>query len=463
MQVRVTVEFIVDSPAAPPEMDLREQVDAWIAHCRDYDGQARRNVEQQARWVKEWLNHIDGHAPTPARCVSWLREITSGKTLAPQTVRNRITACRQFCGWLVVQEVLESNPWASVPAPRGRAGQGQEALTDAQVDALVEAATRASKTGRKPSDRASAANRANLYRFLQLTGLRRGEARAQLWSDIDLEKRTMVVTYDKARRRDAVPLNAAACRLLSGLAKSGHKVFPRIVTDKALKADLASCGIVGRYSWHSFRSGYITAAFENGTPPELIQRLVRHRSVDQTHRYLRHKEERLREAAEARVAKKFGDFGYTKPRVADRFRVDSLMDETTNTFANSSTTSPSAASRRGESTTRAGLRLVRSRSSVSRQTQQARASREPVCVSRGDRICTDTRTRVIERLLELNTDEAVLLAGALLLQQGATREQGSNDSGPGFVGAEGRGCDDCDAEPRQHGRDAGRDQDPAGD
>ncbi|MEY4386968.1 MAG: hypothetical protein RLY20_2251, partial [Verrucomicrobiota bacterium] len=49
MRFRVTVEFFVDLPAAPPEKDLREQVDAWIAHCRDYDGQARRNVEQQAR------------------------------------------------------------------------------------------------------------------------------------------------------------------------------------------------------------------------------------------------------------------------------------------------------------------------------------------------------------------------------------------------------------------------------
>ena len=168
------------------------------------------------------------------------------------------------------------------------------------------------------------ANRANLYRFLQLTGLRRGEARAQLWQDIDLQARTMIISHDKARRRDAVPLCASACQLLSGFAKRTGKVFQRMVTDKALKRDLAACGIAGRFSWHSFRAGYITSQFEAGTQPELIQRLVRHRSIDQTHRYLRHREPRLRDAAEART-KIPEDSCYTKTRAADRFRVDSTM------------------------------------------------------------------------------------------------------------------------------------------
>jgi integrase len=452
MIVRVTVEFCVDSTRAQ-ETDLRAQVDAWTAHCRDYDGQARRNVEQQARWVRDWLDHLGSRRATPAACVDWLRYVTRRNTLAPQTIRNRITACRRFCAWMVVQEVLPDNPWVHVPAPRGRAGQGQDALTDDQVEALVARAQAQAQAGRKPGDRASAANRANLYRFLQLTGLRRGEARAQLWTDIDLKKRTMVVTADKARRRDAVPLSAAACHLLSGLAKTGPKVFDRIVTDKALQADLAACGIVGRYSWHSFRAGYITAAFEAGTPPELIQRLVRHRSIDQTHRYLRHKEERLRDAADFRGGK-VGISSCGKTRDADRFRVDSLMDETTNHFANSSTTSSSAASRRGESTTRAGLRLVRSRSSGLPANEKARVvGREPL-VSRGDRICSETPTKgLAERLLDM-AGALIALAEQLHAQQGATREQGSNDSGPSFVGEDCRGLLSGDPQPRRHGRDA---------
>ncbi len=459
MIVRVTVEFVVDSTQAPG-MDLREQVDAWTAYCREYDGQDARHCRQQAVWVRQWLEHLGDLEPTPAACIDWLRDVTRRNTLAPQTVRNRITACRRFCGWLVIQEVLKSNPWASVPAPRGRTGQGQDALTDEQVDLLVAHAKQQAEHGRKPTDRASAANRANLYQFLQLTGLRRGEARAQLWKDIDLQARTMIVSHDKARRRDAVPLCASVCQLLSDIAKRGPKVFDRIVTDKALKADLAACGITGRYSWHSFRAGYITSQFEAGTQPELIQRLVRHRDISQTHRYIRHKEERLRDAAEART-KKSDESCYIKTRAADRFRVDSTMASGASNSANSSTTSAGSAPSAVESTsTRAGLRLVRSRSAT-RQTQEARAMREPL-VSRGDRICTDTLSRVVERLLDMNTDEAVMLAGALLLQQGATYEQGSSVGGPRDVGQDGRGCVPRDAASRSRGRQSRRDEDPAG-
>ena len=448
MIVWVTVEFCVDSTRAQ-ETDLRAQVDAWTAYCREYDGQDARHCRQQARWVRQWLDHMGNRNATPAACVEWLRDVTRCNTLAPQTIRNRITACRRFCGWLVIQGVLHSNPWASVPSPRGRAGQGQDALTDAQVDALVARAEEQSRNGRKPCDRASAANRANLYRFLQLTGLRRGEARAQLWQDIDLQARTMIISHDKARRRDAVPLCASACQLLSGFAKRTGKVFQRMVTDKALKRDLAACGIAGRFSWHSFRAGYITSQFEAGTQPELIQRLVRHRSIDQTHRYLRHREPRLRDAAEART-KIPEDSCYTKTRAADRFRVDSTMASGASNSANSSTTSAGSAPSAVESTsTRAGLRCVRSRSAT-RQTQEARASREPL-VSRGDRICTDTLTRVVERLLEMNTDEAVMLAGALLLQQGATHEQGRSTGGPRDVGQDGRGCVSGNAANRWRG------------
>jgi integrase len=459
MICRVIVEFHVDSTCAPGT-DLRAQVDAWIAFCRDFDGQAARHCRQQAVWVRQWLDHVGPREPTPAACVEWLRDVTRRNTLAPQTIRNRITACRRFCGWLVVQDVLKSNPWASVPAPRGRTGQGQDALTDEQVDALVAHARQQAQHGRKPTDRASAANRANLYQFLQLTGLRRGEARAQMWKDIDLQARTMIISHDKARRRDAVPLCASVCQLLSGLAKRGPKVFDRIVTDKALKADLAACGITGRYSWHSFRAGYITSQFEAGTQPELIQRLVRHRSIDQTHRYLRHKEERLRDAAERRGVKS-GNFCGRETSAVDRLRTDSTMASGATTSANSSTTSASLAPTAVESTSRAGLRSVRSRSSVSRQTQQARAMREPVCASRGDRICTDTPIGMAERLLEAAT---LLMQQAmqLLAQQGATREQGSNDSGPGVVGEEGRGREYRHAQPRKHGRHARSDEDPAG-
>lgn len=346
-------------------VDLLTQVDAWIVATRELDGQAEYHVRQAARWVRDWLEHVKAHAAeiSPASCIDWLREMTSGASLAPQTIRNRMSACRRFAGWMLIQGLIDSNPWAHVPGPRGRAGQGRDAFTDAEVRRIIDHATQQITDGASPAIRASARNRANLYRLLSLTGIRRGEAHAQLWIDIDLEAGTMVVSLDKARRRDHIPLSHAAVELLREMqkGKTGPKVFARTVSYKGLATDLRAAGLSGRYGFHSFRCGYITESFENGTPPELIQRLVRHRSIDQTHRYLRHREPRLREAAESRGGKISKNCSM-KTREVDRLRTDSAMAMSAPINANTSATSARLVPMAVESTPRASLRCVRSRS-----------------------------------------------------------------------------------------------------
>lgn len=476
MLVRVTFEFDLTATvekvrcekhhASPPPpvfsaktgVDLLEQVDAWIVATRELDGQAEMHVRQAARWVRDWLQHVQKNAQQlgPGSCIDWLREMTKGNDLAPQTVRNRMSACRRFAGWLLVQGLIDSNPWAHVPSPRGRAGQGRDAFTDADVAKLVENAMHKSVHGFSPAARASALNRAHLYRFLSLTGVRRGEAHAQLWSDIDLEARTMVVSLDKARRRDNIPLSTAALELLQEMsaARSGPKLFRRTVSYRGLEADLKAVGLSGRYGFHSFRCGYITESFENGTPPELIQRLVRHRSIDQTHRYLRHREPRLREAAESR-AENFEKLGTAKTGVADRFRTGSTMTTGAPNTANTSTTSASDAPVAVEPNSRAGLRCVRSRSAAEWALQDSNPwPHFPA-------------ERLLEAALLLtqagHREGALLLmrhAQTLLEQQGAT--DGKGDGTPA-MGSDSRGLRTCDSGSLQLRARAGCDGGPAGD
>jgi integrase len=426
--------------SAKTGVDLLEQVDAWIVATRELDGQAEMHVRQAARWVRDWLQHVTQNAQEigPGSCIDWLREMTKGNDLAPQTVRNRMSACRRFAGWLLVQGLIDANPWAHVQSPRGRAGQGRDAFTDADVAKLVAHAMHKSKIGFSPAARISALNRAHLYRFLSLTGVRRGEAHAQLWRDIDLDARTMVVSLDKARRRDQIPLSSAAVELLREMipTRSGPKLFRKTVSYRGLEADLEAVGLKGRYGFHSFRCGYITESFENGTPAELIQRLVRHRDISQTHRYIRHREPRLREAAESR-AENFEKLGTTKTSVADSFRTGSTMTTGAPNTANTSTTSASDAPVAVEPNSRAGLRCVRSRSAAKWALQDSN-------------LCADSQA---ERLLEaaLLLTQAGHREGALLLmrhaqllleQQGATDGQGD---GTPAMGSDPRGLRNCDS------------------
>jgi len=199
----------------------------------------------------------------------------------------------------VVQGRLSINPWVSIPAPRGRAGVGADALTQDQVNRLIVAAERAA---RHPDGRIrnNANARAVLYRLLNGTGMRWGEWRWQRWDDIDLERAEIKVTKDKSRRRDTLPLSASVVATLRAWRQisQGETVFEYYPTQKGLDRDMKSCKIEGRGKWHRMRVGFITSAFELGVPADLIQKLVRHKSVDQTHRYLRHKDSTLKAGIE---------------------------------------------------------------------------------------------------------------------------------------------------------------------
>jgi len=279
-------------------LTLTDEVLAWEVWLVDQQGYDRHHSQNAGRWARRWVEHA-GDKLTPASCVAWLSAMSMSRKLSPQTVRNRMSLCRQFAGWLVVQGRLSINPWVSIPAPRGRAGVGADALTQDEVNRLIVAAERAA---RHPDGRIrnNANARAVLYRLLNGTGMRWGEWRWQRWDDIDLERAEIKVTKDKSRRRDTLPISASVVATLRAWRQisQGETVFEDYPTQKGLDRDMKSCGIEGRGKWHRMRVGFITSAFELGVPADLIQKLVRHKSVDQTHRYLRHKDSTLKAGIE---------------------------------------------------------------------------------------------------------------------------------------------------------------------
>ena len=281
-----------------PMLTLTDEVLAWEVWLVDQQGYDIHHSKNAGRWARRWVEHA-GEKLTPASCVAWLSAMSMSRKLSPQTIRNRMSICRQFAGWLVVQGRLSINPWVSIPAPRGRAGVGADALTQDEVNRLIVAAERAA---RHPDGRIrnNANARAVLYRLLNGTGMRWGEWRWQRWDDIDLERGELRVTKDKARRRDSLPISASVVATLRAWRQviAGEMVFIDYPTQKGLDRDMKSCGIEGRGKWHRMRVGFITSAFELGVPADLIQKLVRHKSVDQTHRYLRHKDSTLKAGIE---------------------------------------------------------------------------------------------------------------------------------------------------------------------
>ena len=148
----------------------------------------------------------------PSHVEGWIVELRR-KGLAESTIRSAYTILRAVLDTAVRDGALGSNPAAAIRRPRVTAKEAPH-LTPAQVADLLRAA--------------GGSRYASLFALLMHAGLRRGEALALQWSDVDLANGILrvrgtlsridgelVVTEPKtARSKRFVPISEPAERLL---------------------------------------------------------------------------------------------------------------------------------------------------------------------------------------------------------------------------------------------------------
>jgi integrase len=142
--------------------------------------------------------------------------------------------------------------------------------------------------------------RCALVRLLALSGMRRGEALALHWDEVDLEGRCLRLERTKTGR-SLRPLGAAAIAVLNGVPRDGEKVFVG-VTRTHLDSVIRASGIAG-FTLHDLRRTFVTIAATQGLPDSVISAIVGHvpRGVLQTN-YVRVPHDSLIAAADAVAA-----------------------------------------------------------------------------------------------------------------------------------------------------------------
>ena len=282
-----------------------ELVAAWVSHRVAVDGVMRQHAEKGAIVARQFIaaTRRGIQDVAAADVADWIR----GQACGRKRCANVLSYLRSLGDYLVLVEVRRDNPWRAFRFARVPRSRGYDALTPDQAAALVAVAER---QGRDPDGRRAnhGQRRSIYYRFLWLTGLRIGEARAQRWEDVDLDRGRMVVTLDKARRRDVIPLDDAAVELLrewrrlldergEGVERASPRVFHRGIGRRAMLRDMEEAGIPrGRGLWHRWRVGFVTRLLDAGVPAQDVQPLSRHRTLSQTMEYDRPAEARLRAA-----------------------------------------------------------------------------------------------------------------------------------------------------------------------
>ena len=271
-----------DRFAAEGRAPIRTHVDAYLVHCQTAGRalQSQREVAQQLRAIV-----IGSGAGTLSELTadSLERHLFQRRSAgrAARTVNRTRAIALAFMNWAVKTGRIESNPLGVVPkldetTDRRRV---RRPLTDGELKRLL--------------DVARCHDREAWYLAAFHAGLRRGDLKRLLWTDVDLIAKTITVRGGKAKRIDTVPIHPELAGSLGRLREANRpmplaRVWATAVTNRTRQRDFERAGIPlvdedGQAAdLHALRMTLHTQLARAGTAPQVAQRIMRHSTYSTT-------------------------------------------------------------------------------------------------------------------------------------------------------------------------------------
>jgi integrase len=183
-------------PVRDASRTLGDWLDEWQVTFLEASGRARSTKTMHAGYCRAWIAPTIGHVRldrlNPSD-VNRLMLVMKEAGKAEPTRRNCYTTLRKALDDAVVNGLLASNPVAKVAQPRPHRKEARF-LTPAEVDAFL--------TG------AAGLRYEAALRLILATGLRRGEALALRWDEIDLQRAQARVTGSLVRCKGGLIVSA---------------------------------------------------------------------------------------------------------------------------------------------------------------------------------------------------------------------------------------------------------------
>ncbi|MGD9691098.1 MAG: tyrosine-type recombinase/integrase [Phycisphaerales bacterium] len=234
------IDPALDHFAVEGRKDLEAHIEAYINQCERL-GLAADHVAAKRRHLRR-LRDVTGisrlNELTPDALERYLAAAKkTGKS--PRSINFARQQVLAFAAWCVETRRLAANTLVVVRKQDESNGRRRvrRPLTDAELEGLLRVA--ASK------------GRAAWYLGAALAGLRRGDLKRLLWSDVNFRDATITIRGGKAKRVDVIPMHpqlAAELEALRGrsLALPTAKVFPQAVTNVTRVKDFLRAGIYRR-------------------------------------------------------------------------------------------------------------------------------------------------------------------------------------------------------------------------
>ncbi|MBI1261629.1 MAG: site-specific tyrosine recombinase XerD [Rhizobiales bacterium] len=308
----MTVEFT--SPSNPGF----RHIEAFLEMLSAERGAARNTLDAYQRDMRDFAGFLSDRKveidKASAGDIRAYLDALAAQGLSPSTAARRLSAIRQFHGFLFAEGVRSDDPCGSIEGPR-RARALPKTLSVAEVDALL-AAARLSEDGRSQEASAKAYKRARLICLMEVlyaTGLRvselvglpvsavRGDARFLAVSGKGGRDR-LVPLSDAARTAidDYLPLRAQRLGdrvspwLFPSRGQQGHLTrhrFAQLLKDVAMAAGLETEAV----SPHTLRHAFASHLLANGADLRAVQQMLGHADISTTQIYTHVLDERLKE------------------------------------------------------------------------------------------------------------------------------------------------------------------------
>jgi site-specific recombinase XerD len=291
-------------------LSILETLDPYLEYLagRKMQPRGRDTYRRELVAFARWLGMRANVAGVTAEAIDSYQ--IACEALAPATIGKKLSAIRSWCRWCLRKRLRTDDPTLDLEWPDRDEGIPR-ALTGDELRRLEAALDAAMPVLERKARRVRARDRL-LVLLMLYAGLRRAEAAGILWKDIDLDAQTLTVRREVAKggRPRAIPLHERLIRELSAIvprerrgAVAGHKLTGkqqgRALSHKSVGhiferwlADEWGLEI----SAHQLRHTFATQLLRAGADLVTIQRLLGHKSLATTQRYLQVEDDQKRTA-----------------------------------------------------------------------------------------------------------------------------------------------------------------------
>jgi integrase len=298
-----------DRDAAQSSPRVAEVCDRWVMLGVGPKGRLKRptTLEMDRSRID---SHIRRHdigaakirAVTAADVRRWLADVTDGKTAVDEKVADRRRSRRIVRGgagvaartlrmlkavfaYAVRHGLIAESPARDVHAPDHAEQERERYLSPEELARLGKALSQAEESG-------AAWQAVGCVKLLLATGLRKDEALSLKWSDVDLERRRLVLPETKTGR-SVRPLSRSAIAILTGIRgrSSDSWLFPasrgagHFVGLQKVWVQIRSAARLGDVHLHDLRHTVGAAAASAGTSLVIVGRMLGHKKARSTERY----------------------------------------------------------------------------------------------------------------------------------------------------------------------------------